>query len=622
MELLYIWIKEYANIENQGFNFNPNFYFDVEEIQGKYRVNNNKKSDTEYNQEGFFGKNISNITGIIGKNGSGKSNLLWFIFRKILSTKERQGYAKSINNDFILVLKKSCDNQEKILVYSTEEIDLIEDNLSYQYSKYNEKSQESFQHILTNEINKFINFNTLFFTPIFKTQYEWKDNSNNLSLYKAYEENRTQAEINVNNIKFIGYYLKKKFNFKEINIPKNLRIIPRQDSNADDFSMNPGETEIERRVLESLQRILKYYYGHTKYMEINGRNSLNFNNIKECIDITQEIENFYDKEQNNPRYKYIYNIKNIYLEKSTHNQITDEEKNEKLYNYAKNMNIILTKHWDKIGGEFSLEDEDIINFIELYNYTVLSTFDNKQNRLVSNDWLEFQYSPELSSGEEHMISIYGVLYNYFKDAVKGDYVILLDEPDIFMHPEWQRKMINSLCIFFNEVLKLDKETKIHLVISSHSPFIASDLPKENIIMLDKTEDGKCVLKDNKIETFGANIFNLYKEAFFVESSFGEFAKEKIQGIVSLYENNRDKDGNITYPKEKEIEDRKDETKCIISSIGEHLIKRKLHDIYDEYETNKLNNRENKKLLEEFDKLSIEEKLQLMKLKKENSGGVK
>lgn len=562
MELLYIWIKEYANIENQGFNFNPNFYFDVEEIQGKYRINNKKESGANYNQEEFFGKNISNITGIIGKNGSGKSNLLWFIFRKILSTKERHEYAKGIKADFILVLKKSCDNKENILIYSTEGMDLIEDTLSYQYSKYNEKSQESFQHIQANEINKFINFNTLFFTPIFKKQNEWKDNTNNFSLYKAYEENRTQAEINVNNIKFIGYYLKNKFNFKEINIPKNLRIIARPDSNADAFSMKPAETVIERRILESFHRILKYYYGHSKYMEKKGRNSLNFRNIKECIDITQEIEDFYNEILNKSRYKTTYEMKNIYLAKVKHNIIFDEKKDEKLFNYAKNMNIILTKHLDKIGGEFNLEDEDIINFIELYNYTVLSTFDTKQNRPLSNDWLEFQYSPELSSGEEHMLSIYGALYNYFKDAVKGDYIILLDEPDIFMHPEWQRKIINSLCIFFNEVLNLDKETKIHLVISSHSPFIASDLPKENIIMLDKSNDGKCILKDKKLDTFGANIFSLYKEAFFVESSFGEFAKDKIQDVAKKIE-------------EKKYYENKEEIDFIVSSIGEPLIKNKL-----------------------------------------------
>lgn len=580
MELLYIWIKEYANIENQGFNFNTNFYFDVEEIQGKYRINNKKESVANYNQEGFFGKNISNITGIIGKNGSGKSNLLWFIFRKILSTKERHGYAKSINSDFILVLNNSCDNQEKILIYSTEKIDLIEDNLSYQYSKYNEKSQKDFKNIQPNEINKFINFNTLFFTPIFKNQNESKDNTNNLSLYKAYEKNRTQAEINVNNMKFIGYFLKNKFNFKEINIPKNLRIIARPDSNADAFSMNPGTTEIERRVLESLQRILEGYYGYkNKKIEFNSE----YNNIQSLENFIKITEIIMQEKEN-----LEYNISNIYLEKSTHNLITDEKTDEKLYNYARNMNTILTKHWDKIGKEFSLKNEDIIDFIELYNYTVLSTPDKGSTGVITNDWLEFQYSPELSSGEEHMISIYGALYNYFKDVVKGNYVILLDEPDIFMHPEWQRKMINSLCIFFNEVLKLDKETKIHLVISSHSPFIASDLPKENIIMLDKSEDGKCILKDKKTDTFGANIFNLYKEAFFVESSFGEFAKDKIQDITMELS---DKNKEISQARKEEIWE-------TIQMIGENLVRKKLENMYYEYFETKKEKSELDRLIEE------------------------
>ncbi len=585
MELLYIWIKEYNNIENQGFNFNPNFCFDIEEDLRKYKIINKSEECGEYNQEGFFGKNISNITGIIGKNGSGKSNLLWFIFRKILSTKERYNYATSIKSDFIIILKKSNSSKEEILVYSTEGFTVNEDNSKYSFFKYNKTLQDRFKNTNTDR-NKFIYFNTLFFTPIFKSQNDWKDNTNNLSLYKAYEENKTQAEIRGNNMKFISFYLKKNITRDEIKIPKTVKIIPRPDRNADLSSNN--QSEIERRISENFYRILKKYYWPSKFMNINKDNI--FNNcysIENFIDKTQNIIDFYEGNPNILGYKLEYDMRNIYLEKmSFYNK--PERNDEKLYNYAKNMNTILAKHLDKIGGEFSLEDNTIIDFIELYNYTVISTRDEKSERMLLNDWLEFQYLPELSSGEEHMISLYGALYNYFKDTIKGNYVILLDEPDIFMHPEWQRKMINSLCIFFNEVLSLDEETKIHLVISSHSPFIASDLPKENIIMLDKSEDNKCRVKEEKIDTFGANIFSLYKEAFFVESSFGEFAKDKIQKITLELS---DKDNKIPLERKQEIWE-------TIQMIGENLVRKKLENMYYEFFEIKEEKRELEKLIEE------------------------
>ncbi len=71
MELVYLWIKNYKNIKNQGFNFSPRF-------SCKY---NDKTLTINENKDyiDIFPENI-NITAIVGKNGSGKSNILKFIF--------------------------------------------------------------------------------------------------------------------------------------------------------------------------------------------------------------------------------------------------------------------------------------------------------------------------------------------------------------------------------------------------------------------------------------------------------------------------------------------------------------------------------------------------------------
>jgi len=54
------------------------------------------------------------------------------------------------------------------------------------------------------------------------------------------------------------------------------------------------------------------------------------------------------------------------------------------------------------------------------------------------------------------------------------------------HPEWQRKYLNMLIEFFNKVW--GEEKKINLILASHSPFIASDLPTENVIFLGDKEN--------------------------------------------------------------------------------------------------------------------------------------
>ena len=69
MELVYLWVDKYKNIEKQGFNFSPRFRCEYDEEKNELTINENK------DYVSIFPKNI-NITAIVGENGSGKSNLL------------------------------------------------------------------------------------------------------------------------------------------------------------------------------------------------------------------------------------------------------------------------------------------------------------------------------------------------------------------------------------------------------------------------------------------------------------------------------------------------------------------------------------------------------------------
>ena len=72
MELVYLWVEEYKNIENQGFNFSPRFTCKYE--NGELTIEEKKDYIS------IFPDNI-NITAIVGENGSGKSN----VFEALLS---------------------------------------------------------------------------------------------------------------------------------------------------------------------------------------------------------------------------------------------------------------------------------------------------------------------------------------------------------------------------------------------------------------------------------------------------------------------------------------------------------------------------------------------------------
>ena len=74
MELVYLWVEKYKNIQKQGFNFSPNFdvkftpVYEDEKLSEKSEL---KITPKENPLKDFFGKDI-NVTAIVGENGVGK----------------------------------------------------------------------------------------------------------------------------------------------------------------------------------------------------------------------------------------------------------------------------------------------------------------------------------------------------------------------------------------------------------------------------------------------------------------------------------------------------------------------------------------------------------------------
>ncbi len=163
-------------------------------------------------------------------------------------------------------------------------------------------------------------------------------------------------------------------------------------------------------------------------------------------------------------------------------------------------------------------------------------------------------------------------------------IILLDEPDLGYHPEWSRNLISVLISLLSQLFN---DKNIQIILTSHSPFVAADLPRENIILLG-TKNDKCIVSDRKINTFGENIHSLYKNGFFMTSTIGEFAKSKIEEVI-IYINNG------------KYQENKDFCDYIISIVGEPLIKNKLLSMIDSQESiqDKINKR--KKEIEELEK---------------------
>lgn len=137
---------------------------------------------------------------------------------------------------------------------------------------------------------------------------------------------------------------------------------------------------------------------------------------------------------------------------------------------------------------------------------------------------------ELSSGESQIIyALQTILYHIINIESNEEYkniILLLDEIELYYHPEYQRTFLTTLLTQINE-LNLSHIENVQIIFLTHSPFILSDIPSSNILRL---KDG--IPKIEERQTFGANIHDLLANDFFLENGFmGEFAKTQIEETI-------------------------------------------------------------------------------------------
>lgn len=153
----------------------------------------------------------------------------------------------------------------------------------------------------------------------------------------------------------------------------------------------------------------------------------------------------------------------------------------------------------------------------------------------------------MSSGERQFIySVTSIAYHILKlksvsaeDCVKyRNCCLIMDEVELCFPPEYQRTFLNNLITMIN-AFGLNKDFCINILLATHSPFILSDIPKNNILYL---KDGRPTLKDNFINPFGANINDILLQSFFLDNGFmGAFAQEKINSLTKFLTGDTDSD---------------------------------------------------------------------------------
>ena len=147
-------------------------------------------------------------------------------------------------------------------------------------------------------------------------------------------------------------------------------------------------------------------------------------------------------------------------------------------------------------------------------------------------------------------------------------MLFFDEIEITLHPELQRQLIMNICTFLQSFYK---DIKFQIIFATHSPVILSDIPKTNVMFLEKKEgEYKSRIRNADINSFAGNIGEMYYENFFMQETIGALAKYEIKNVLEFIKNKENK-----------------QAEYIINSIGDELLKRVLQNKLEERKWKKL-----------------------------------
>lgn len=607
------------------------FYNDYEFFNGEdriddfnYKIDINSIKDVERIEveetlpKDFFGESIS-VSAIVGKNGNGKSALIELFIVTINNLAQSYGFQtnydgyedvnylkhvaeihvefyfeidnliykikmsdkKDIKIDFFDVLNKKFNS------YNCNFEIFIKNNLFYSaiinYSLWAYNSLE-----IGDFINALFHKNDAYQVPLVLNPFRQqggiispeseKELARDRLLYNVFQptENATKITENLDLVKICLEL--KKGNYDEYSMFRekkngNIRIIKFKE-----FKENI-ESKNQKKIL--LKYLFEFYDLNFEdyYNDSDWGSTIEYIIYKTVKIVTryEEYQKFIDIDS-----KYFYEEKiDDFLSEFSNDKTHITLKIRQIFNFIKFHNIL--------GIDLKSNDIDVIDYSkkvnelnEKYKIDIIDALPPSifSIKLLLTNNIEFDH---LSSGEKQMIStVSSILYhlnNLFSVREKQNKIkyknfnLILEEIELYFHPEYQRIFVKRILDGIRG-LKLSK-VNINILFVTHSPFILSDIPRQNILFLKVDKEVKISQPNiyNNDNTFAENIHEMLTDGFFITSTKGEFAISKINDFLDFYEKcssiNINSKGYEIYKKEYNSNN----FPLLISLIGEQYIRR-------------------------------------------------
>jgi restriction system-associated AAA family ATPase len=137
----------------------------------------------------------------------------------------------------------------------------------------------------------------------------------------------------------------------------------------------------------------------------------------------------------------------------------------------------------------------------------------------------------LSDGEHQLAQILGTMCM----ASVPNVLFLLDEPESHFNPQWRVKFISRLMDLPTASGKRSKPggaaAQQDCLLTTHSPFVPSDMPRENVLIFKKGASTVEVRRPD-IETFGTTFDTILEECFDVRPPMSDVPRREIKELMS------------------------------------------------------------------------------------------
>lgn len=630
MELVFFYVNQSSSkfIEKVGFNFSANYNFYVDYIDGKYILK--QKTCKKTLPPDFFDdqKCITNITAIVGENGAGKTTLLNMLSNQHVSVKKKHPnpayddyFTEKYEEDKVLSIYIENDklicyhnidnfvNQTEVKEYylqqgSAKLAEIMRNNQSFNniskicisnsmYSLEGGVSTDKSISQITLNVNSLKTLKNIFYKKICK-----RSNSCAEGYYEIQDIICSEKKANdfqqILDILYLQYINKK--NIESVfdkNIFKTLKIkfqpvIKYIKDRYQDFSDEKSEESPLIKYFNTMLNSMSSNFKH-KFIKTDIFIVIYINFLYELLMYCPENE-FNDKTS-------IHNKEDLVKHIDQKIQVLTQKKDryssffQEAFQEIQEYELVL-KTCRIYDRSLPISDQAYVSYKEItYGTTEYVQFLD----LIKKSVFEREHSYvlkyidisglELASGERallnffswiHLVPYFNYINNNVEESLRKNILLLIDEIDLYCHPLWQQKLIYYL---IKEINAEYSDKNVQIIFSTHSPIVLSDMPRSNVIFL-KRKDNKCSIDkyDNHEETFGANIYKLFDDAFFLgkKGQIGEFARAKIQSIIDKikpYINNKNE---AIYP--SLTEENIDILEQQIDLIGEKILRNKLHEM--------------------------------------------